>query len=794
GWGGVRFANGEIDLRYDRGLIHVAHGVLESEDWRLEGDGRIGTAPFQILDLDLQLADFPLEAGLTLLGSEADVEGRASASFSLLGGPEGLEGRGHVSASDVNAFGQVVDRAEGELEFHRNKVRIGTLHGSGPGFEVGASGQIDLDTWSGNGEISGRLDLSELHVLRESEFDAEGELLFEGPISFSPEGPEGRLRVSGPDWSLAGFELDEVVGDVVLANDGVDLQLSTGERFGLTLEGRLDWGGQWPVTAVLYLDGTQVDYEIPGFEEMWGRVSGRVVLELPLVDPGAFTVRGTIETGEFHVGAAVLRTRDGIPFVLADGRLEAGPATIGGTDTELEVTLALDVDSGALEATCAGGIGLNIVSAIWPDLRASGRLDVDLHIGGTADTPDFRGTLGVDAGRIRVLGFPAPLNDLSFTIQLEGTGARLEQLRARLGGGEVTGEGTASFEGLVPESYELFLEVANVRVEFPEGFRGAYEGRLALTGREGRATLGGDLTLLRGAYREEIDFASLLLSGGREYDVTETLDLAVTVVLDIDLHADGNVWVRNSLAEVEAGLDLHIGGEIDRPEITGRIWLYEGGKIFFRRVDYEIESGGVEMIDPTRIDPYVDLRARTRVSDYEVRMHVEGTLDELNYQLSSDPPLSAPDIIALLATGRTLEEFGTSSAATGFTGDVVANYFAGALTGSFEKQMQDLLRLERVWIDPLLVEGIDPTARVTLGKEVADDLFLVYSFDVGGPTGGEQYRLYQVDWKASRKIRVVVGSSTTGGVSGDVRYTTRFMGRKGRKGVDEEKRAEVATA
>jgi outer membrane protein insertion porin family len=110
----------------------------------------------------------------------------------------------------------------------------------------------------------------------------------------------------------------------------------------------------------------------------------------------------------------------------------------------------------------------------------------------------------------------------------------------------------------------------------------------------------------------------------------------------------------------------------------------------------------------------------------------------------------------------------------------VANYFAGALTGSFEKQIQDLLRLERVWIDPLLVQGIDPTARVTLGKEVADDLFLVYSFDVGGPTAGQQYRLYQVEWQANRKIRVVVGNSTVGGVSGDVRYTTRFMGRRGK--------------
>ena len=180
-----------------------------------------------------------------------------------------------------------------------------------------------------------------------------------------------------------------------------------------------------------------------------------------------------------------------------------------------------------------------------------------------------------------------------------------------------------------------------------------------------------------------------MTAGSREYDATSTLDLPLTLVLDIDLRADGNVWVRNDLAEIEIGLDLHVGGEAERPEVTGRVWLYEGGKIFFRRVDYEIESGGLDFTELEKIDPYIDIRARTRVSDYEIRLHVDGTVEELNYRLTSDPPLSAPDIIALLTTGRTLEDVSTGTTSSGFTGDVVANYFAGALTGSFEKQIQD---------------------------------------------------------------------------------------------------------
>ena len=144
-------------------------------------------------------------------------------------------------------------------------------------------------------------------------------------------------------------------------------------------------------------------------------------------------------------------------------------------------------------------MGLNIVSAVWPSLRASGRLDVDVQVGGTVTDPDLRGTLGVEGGRVRVLGFPAPLNDVDLAVRLEGSRAELERLRARLGGGEVTGEGFAQFEGIAPTSYELDLDVANARLAYPEGFRGVYEGRLVLSGAEGAAALTGDLTLLRGA-------------------------------------------------------------------------------------------------------------------------------------------------------------------------------------------------------------------------------------------------------------------------------------------------------
>ncbi len=57
-----------------------------------------------------------------------------------------------------------------------------------------------------------------------------------------------------------------------------------------------------------------------------------------------------------------------------------------------------------------------------------------------------------------------------------------------------------------------------------------------------------------------------------------------------------------------------------------------------------------------RIDPQIDVDATTRVENYDVTVGVHGTSSNLKPTYRSEPPLSEPDIFALLALGRTQEE------------------------------------------------------------------------------------------------------------------------------------------
>src|SRR4029077_3972667 len=105
----------------------------------------------------------------------------------------------------------------------------------------------------------------------------------------------------------------------------------------------------------------------------------------------------------------------------------------------------------------------------------------------------------------------------------------------------------------------------------------------------------------------------------------------------------GNIWIRNDIARLEAEGQVHVGGELRRPEVTGRLALVPGGTVRYRDVDYRLESGTLDLTDTRRINPYVDLRGRTRVADYDITLHIEGTLDHFEYELTSLPPLSSQD-------------------------------------------------------------------------------------------------------------------------------------------------------
>lgn len=779
------FSTAALALRLRGDDLTIERLAAEGAGASIDGTARVDLARNRLLAIDARGEGVDVARLVTRFEIPVRLTGRLAGRFRAGVDAAGvLRGEGDLAWTEGTVEGEEVERATARASLAGDTLTLSGLTSEGPSIDAAAEVVIDLPTRSAAIDLaSATVAVGRLEVLRAAAVEAEGILRLAGKFTFVVgRGPSGTLSVEGESLALlhGGFGIDRVdvgraTGEAELSERGVRAALEGHDATAWTFEGTLGWERRAPLRAHLRFGEIGASWKGGLKHPLALTLSGELRADGDLADPRAMRVDGTFERLAIRVGPRDLAAVAAVPISLQGRRLALGPAVLEGSETRtrLAVRLGVDLETSALDAALDGSLDLTAATLFWPDLRASGMLESKVTIGGTLDHPDFRGRMAIREGRLRVLGFPQVFDQLEADLSHEGRVVRIENLRAVSGGGEIRGGGDFELDGWKPSRIDATVEIAGVQVRYPEGFRGVYDGGLFLHGSGTTLTLGGRLEMLEGQYVKDFELLSALGFGGRRWTPQAEASAPKSVLLDVDLAADGNLWLRNNLGKIEGRLDLHLGGSLAKPELTGRVNLYEGGTIRFQDVDYRILSGSIDLVDRTRIAPYLDLRGETKVENYEILLQIQGTVDRFEYDLTSNPPLSEQDIIGLLLTGSTLESLNTAtpSGAGAVTGDVATNYFAGLLSARLTNQVRQALGLERFEINPLLIEGqADPTARVTIGKEVTRGLRVLLSYDIGST----ERQLYQVEWQASRRFRISAERDTTGGIGGDVVYRDRY--------------------
>lgn len=776
-WDRQAFEAGELDLGVRGDEIELRALEIASSGEGLSASGLWQVDSYFPTELSLQSERMQVINLLPVVGLDLDVSGRITGNLSVGPGNGGMRGSGRLSVVEGAAFGESFEEASALVAVEGGVVRLerAEIHGS----DALARGEMTWEMDSSTATVDLQecaLELSSLELIRSRGLPIEGRLEMAGELELGPDGAAGVMSLSGEGWNLVGQPLRAVAGNLEFRGDELGVSLTGEGEAGWRMAATLGLSEKLPFDVALDLEQSIFDPFKERTPALWARISGELTARGELTRLEELAAKGLLTETELFLGAHHLTLDEDLPVKLSAGRLELEPISVTGRGVDFDASLRCDLDGGDLDLIANGHVDLALISALSPELRGAGRASFELGARGTLQKPDMTGWLEVKDGRLRWLAFPQTVEQITLALSLEGSQGRLERASALFGGGEVRGQGDFTLSGPGVESYELEFDASNVRLTWPDEFEGVYEGEMVLSGGGEESLLSGRVEMLRGLYTEEFELVGDFGYRAREYSTDETEPLAERLALDVELVADGGLWVRNDLAEMETGFNFHVGGTMQLPEITGRLWMLEGGEIEYLNVTYLITSGSLHLAEVDRFNPYLILGAETTVGSYEVFLRAEGTLDSVEYELTSSPTLSQQDIIALLTTGRTLQDL-TARGGSGadFTGDLATNYFAGALTGRFEKQLSRLLGLERVQINPMMVEGsADPTTRITVGKEVADNLFVIYSSDMGST----DRQLYQLEWKASRKHMVTVQDDSLRGLGGEIRYTDRFWWRK----------------
>ena len=392
-----------------------------------------------------------------------------------------------------------------------------------------------------------------------------------------------------------------------------------------------------------------------------------------------------------------------------------------------------------------GDIDLRVLT---PFVRSSGvavagHLTPRVSVTGPIESPRIDGDAALDGGEVRLLDPRIIVNGLTARAVLTRTTATLAQITGTINGGSLTGSGVVEYEPATGLNSRLSTDIHDMALEFPAGLRSELDAMLQLDvsaapGQNTPAgTLSGRVTILRSAFREPLALVGGLLASMRARTtaaLAESPSLLAGLALDVALITDEDLIVDNNVARAQLGANLRIIGTAAAPALASRIEIRPGSELFVGRNIYQIDSGVIDFLDPTTIDPQVRIQASTRAGGEEIQIEISGSAFAPSILLSSPSrsELSQADITALLLTGRTLDQL--SAADASFIGTQVIGNLSGDILGFAGRAVGlDTLRLGSVEDagtrrdSTAVATEVDPTSRLTFGKSLGRNVDLTFS-------------------------------------------------------------------
>jgi hypothetical protein len=614
--------------------------------------------------------------------------------------------------------------------------------------------------WAGSGEVeatTGAFDLTRLPGLPES-MRIDGRARANLTASLRDGKITGSARLRGDRLALGGYTFGAGTADVSVDDNALKGELSLPElRIAATAQGRLDGMVATRLTATDLDLGPFLRQARPEvFKNVGLRLSAAATFDVPARDPRS--ARGlarlepvALETGDEHWDA-----RGPIVIRREPGKLTLERAELVGRLGSATATGWVD-DAGTIDATLRGQVPLALLAVLRPEVReASGRVDLDVRVGGTTAKPIMLGRGTIGGGVIAVRDLPFVIRDMEGRFVLSAARVRIEELKANVGSGTVRVTGDAALDGARLGPYQVALTARGVGLTPVDGLDTVWNADLTLVGRESRGVVRGEARLLRGSYSRDLSILPILMNSGAR---GEPAEWGREVALQVGVRLDDNLIVRSPQAQVRAGGSLSLQGTVAQPVVLGTIETQDG-RITFRRHRFTLENVVVRFDDPRRINPYLDVRATTRIRTYDVTMWLSGRADDLKIRLASEPPLPQEDLLALVTLGATRAELG-SSGGLAFAGEAAQILSKELLGDDVSVPTPDVLEFGRN-------EAGEEGFRV--GKRINDRTLVTYS---GSFAEGGKSKL-RVEYQLLGPLLLAGEQAFSGGVGGDVILRLRF--------------------
>lgn len=457
-----------------------------------------------------------------------------------------------------------------------------------------------------------------------------------------------------------------------------------------------------------------------------------------------------------------LNNKSPLNITVKDGNIYFDPVTFIGQSTELTIKGKV-VDY--FDILIEGFTDLRPFKALLNVDDIRGRASMLVYIYENRKDPEIAGGIDIINSSLTLKKDIPTLSNFNATLSFNEDRLIVEKANGIFSEGAVQLGGTVYLKDFDISKLALIGKFNSVRWIFSPRSWGYLDGDFYLTGSKLQPMLTGNINIKKGIYAESLDWVKLALKSGSG-KTTLSKDMWINK-LKLNLRILSNDFnINNNLALMSLKGDILLRGEITNPSLVGWITAKEGW-IYFRGNKFEILRFLVQFNDPNTIRPYLNISARTNVSQYNVNLNLNGYLDQFNMILSSNPPLAENELLNLLVLGQNGTTKGQMVGATEAT-----SFITGQIQGVIEERIRGLTGLDVINVEP----GISKTTgsispRVTIGKKLMDGkLTVTYSTATG--TTAEQ--IIKVEYLIKKGISLVGLRDEIGGLSGAVKFRFEF--------------------
>lgn len=795
---GVTAARAQGRLTVDAAAVRDLDLELTRGAGSLRLTGLLPLAPTSPnLELEVEFLGWPAADAAPWLPFPLPLAGDATGTLHLGGSLAELTGDLHGAVAPATVAGVDFDRLETTLDWDATRLRLQQLQLRSPAGLLAGRGELLFAGEQLDFELTGeRLDLAALPLgeVAGTRLRGHGELVarLSGTLS------DPRLIV---DAELAELELPRPVA--VAGGDPGAAASAAPERFAGTvhaeladhrLEAALDLpglltlsgGGAFAVGErselrfALQSDRLDRLITIAAGQPVAG-LAGSFGAELELLfAPGAepvLTLR--IPTLELIYEQQRLRPLEPIAVRFAGSMLTLESLYLGEAATGDELFLSGSIDFApaepALDLRLQAAMSVDWVES-FAGIDLSGAVDILATARGTLAKPEWNGQAELRDGRYIPTSFPHSFDRIQGLVLLYPEAVVLDHLRSDVAGGTVTASGRLDLAGPGRAlAYRAQIALRRNALRYPEGWLVRGDGDLTLQSTAEGRQISGTVALDRVYYLRDINLSARQLAervlSRTRVQVDEADELLGTTYLNISIIAPRAVRVRNNLANLTGTANLALRGSVANPVLFGEVAADPGGTIDYNGSTYTLDRAIVTFANPARIEPLLDVVARTKINEYQVTLSVLGSLARPSTTLGSDPPLPDYDVLSLLATGTPsgLSELSTSTpgAAPGMAAETLLYGQAASLVSA---RVGKLFGIDRLKVDPLAGADSISAARVTVGKRLSSRVYLTYSVD---PSSTAQ-QVLQVEWKISDDLTLVLTQNGDESYAMDARWEKRF--------------------